>query len=151
MDFRQLSMATVTVARRVSIQWPDEAIDFFENIDDEENPALALRTLGNQARELARCFHVIAAWARDLCGRFHKAQNGTIMEAEDFKDAFREAETLAVKNERELQSKFEEAKNLREGVEATEAFVDSNLLCIVVVAYRTLGERDRKSCGSRKG
>ena len=80
-DFRQLSLDTVTVAKRVSNQWLGSATTFFENIDYVDKPEKMLKLLGNQPRELARCFKVIAAWARDLGGRFYEAQGGIIKEA----------------------------------------------------------------------
>ena len=54
-----------------------------------------LLLLSNQAKELAVCFKLIAAWARDLGGRFHTAQDGTIQEVEEFKDRFQGAQERA--------------------------------------------------------
>ena len=75
----------------------DVAIAFFSNIDDADSPQDMLKLLGDQARELAiaRCFKLIAAWARDLGGWFHQAQDGTIREAEEFKQEFAAAQKRA--------------------------------------------------------
>ena len=94
-DFRQLSFDTVTIAKRVSNQWLDSAIAFFENIDDVDDPKEMLQLLGSQARELAQCFKLIAAWARNLAARFHAAQDDTIREAKEFKQAFEAAQRQA--------------------------------------------------------
>ena len=122
-DFRQLSLDTVTVAKRVSTQWLDVAIDFFGNIDEVNDPeerAEMLKLLGGQARELAKCFKTIAAWARDLCGRLHKAQDGTIKEAEEFKRRFQAAQERAEKTKREVQASLDKAAKLRKGTQETE-------------------------------
>ena len=87
-DFRQLSLDSVSIAKRVSNQWLDTALVTFENFKDLENPQDMLELLGKQARELSYCFKVIAAWARDLGERLHQAQDGTIREAEEFKKVF---------------------------------------------------------------
>ena len=87
-DFRQLSLDSVSIAKRVSSQWLDTVIVVFENVNDIEDPKAMLDLLSKQARELSYCFKVIAAWASDLGGRFHRAQDGTIREAEEIKKVF---------------------------------------------------------------
>jgi hypothetical protein len=77
-DFRQMSLNTVTVSKRVSNQWLDSAIALFENIEQHENPCELLQLLADQARELSQCFRIIAAWARDLEKKLHAAQDLTI-------------------------------------------------------------------------
>ena len=119
-DFRQMSLDTVTVAKRVSNQWLDTAIAFFENIDDVDDPKEMLILLGNQARELARCFKIIAAWARDLGGRFHQAQDGTIKEAEEFKKRFEAAKKSAEEVEKQAKAQLEKARKHREEAQSTE-------------------------------
>ena len=119
-DFRQLSLDTVTVAKRVSNQWLDTAIAFFENIDDVDDPKEMLVLLGNQARELARCFKIIAAWARDLGGRFHEAQGGTIKEVEEFKKAFAAAEQRAEEVRKQMAEQHTKAAKLRREAQETE-------------------------------
>lgn len=112
-DFRQLSFDTVTIAKRVSNQWLDVAITFFENIDQADDPKEMLKLLGDQARELARCFKLIAAWARNLAGRFHAAQDGTIKEAEVFKQAFEAAHTEAESVRQQAQEELDKASKTR--------------------------------------
>ena len=114
-DFRQMSLDTVTVAERVSNQWLDFVITFFESIDDfEDQQEIVEQTklLSAQAKELASCFKLIAAWARDLAGRFHKAQDGTVQEVEEFKRMFQAAkkrgEEIKEQTDRELQKYKEE-------------------------------------------
>lgn len=120
-DFRQLSLDTVTVAKRVSNQWLDSAIVFFENIDDVDDPREMLKLLGDQAEELARCFKIIAAWARDLGTRFHEAQDCTTKEVEEFAKVFE----AAVKRAEETKAQLTEqhataAKLLREAQESED-------------------------------
>ena len=135
-DFRQLSLDTVTVAKRVSNQWLDTAIVFFENIDDVDDPTEMLTLLGNQARELARCFKIIAAWARDLGGRFHEAQGGTIKEAEEFKKAFEAAVERAEDVKRQVAAQYAKAAKRREEAQQTE---DKWKTARVVVAWNPIG------------
>lgn len=94
-DFRRLSFSTVTIAQRVSNQWLDVAITFFENIDEADDPKEVLKLLGDQAKEIAQCFKVVAAWARYLAGRFYAAHDGTIQEAKVFKQVFKAAQEKA--------------------------------------------------------
>ena len=119
-DFRQLSFDTVSIAKRVSNQWLDVAIAFFENIDDADNPQEMLKLLGDQARELAQCFKLIGAWARDLGGRFHKAQDGTIKEAEEFKREFAAAVDRAESVRKQALEKLNKAEKLRQKAQQTE-------------------------------
>ena len=119
-DFRQLSMDTVLIAKRVSNQWLDVAISFFENIDDAENPQEMLKLLGDQARELAQCFKLIAAWARDLGGRFHEAQDGTIKEAEEFKREFSAAVERAESVKKQAEENLDKAKKLHKEAQQSE-------------------------------
>ena len=119
-DFRQLSLDTVTVAKRVSNQWLDSTITFYENIDDVDDPKEMLILLGNQARDLGHCFKVIAAWARDLGGRFHEAQDGTIKEAEEFKAAFKAASEKAKKLQKELDAEHAKAEKRRKDAKSVE-------------------------------
>ena len=119
-DFRQLSFDTVSIAKRVSNQWLDVAITFFENIDDADNPEEMLKLLGDQARELAQCFKLIAAWARDLGGRFHKAQDGTIKEAEEFKREFAAAVERANTVREQAQENLNKSEKLRQKAQETE-------------------------------
>ena len=113
-DFRRLSLDSVSVAKRVSNQWLDTALATFENIESEKNPKAMLELLGKQAKELSRCFKVFAAWARDLALRFHKAQDGTIKEAEEFKKYFAKAYEDAQAECERLQSEFQRASEIRE-------------------------------------
>lgn len=97
-DFRRLSFSTVTIAQRVSNQWLDVAISFFENIDEADDPKEVLQLLGDQAKEIAQCFKVVAAWARYLAARFFAAHDGnsTIeQEAKVFKQKFKAAQENA--------------------------------------------------------
>lgn len=121
-DFRQMSLDTVTVAKRVSNQWLDSAIVFFENMKDldKSDRIEMLQLLGGQARELAQCFKVIAEWARDLGGRFHEAQGGTIQEAEEFKQKFEEAVQEAEEVKAQIERQLNEAAKLRSEAEAYE-------------------------------
>ena len=119
-DFRQLSFDTVTIAKRVSNQWLDTAITFFENIDDVDDPKEMLQLLGDQARELAKCFKLIAAWARNLGGRFHEAQDGTIREAEEFKREFEAAVQRAESVKKQAEEKLSKAKKLRQTAQDSE-------------------------------
>ena len=119
-DFRQLSMDTVSIAKRVSNQWLNAAIDFFENIDDVDNPQEMLKLLGDQARELAQCFKLIAAWARDLGGRFHKAHDGTIKEAKEFELEFEAAVERAESVKKQAEENLDKAKKLHKEAQQTE-------------------------------
>ena len=118
-DFRQLSLETASVAKRVSNQWLDMALMAFESLSEMEDSAKnemneLFKLLGNQAKELSYCFKIFAAWANDVSGRFHIAQDGTIREAEAFKKAFEDAieegEAIleALKKEQEMVSKYRE-------------------------------------------
>ena len=119
-DFRQLSLDTVSVAQRASNQWLEEAIAFFQSIDDIDNPAEMMTLLGGQARDLAKCFKVIAAWARDLCGRLHQAQDGTIKEAEEFKRRFKEAQERAESHSKKMKEREEKARKELQAAEEEE-------------------------------
>ncbi len=119
-DFRQLSLDTVSIAKRVSNQWLDSTLTFYENIDDVDDPKEMLILLGNQARDLGYCFKIIAAWARDLSGRFHEAQDGTIKEAEEFKAAFKAASERAKKFQEELDVAHDKAEKRRENAKSVE-------------------------------
>ena len=90
-DFRLLSLDSVSIAKRVSNQWLDMALLTFENLKDIESPEDMFELLGKQARELSCCFKVIAAWAGDLGERFHQAHDGTIKESEGLKKVFEKA------------------------------------------------------------
>lgn len=122
LDFRQMSLDTVTVAKRVSNQWLDSAITFFENIGDFEKSDRVemLQLLGGQARELAKCFKVIAAWARDLAGRFHQAQDGTIKEVEEFTKVFEAAVQRAKEVKEQISRELDRAAKIRQEAEETE-------------------------------
>ena len=108
-DFRQLSLDSVSVANRVSKQWLDTALVLFKNIRKITNPKDLLELLGTQARELSFCFKVIAAWARDLGGRFHRAQDRTIKKTEEFKKVFEEAVHDGKKVIKDLKEKHDKA------------------------------------------
>lgn len=118
--FRQLSLDTATVAKRVSSQYLDTVIAFFTNIDDMDDPSDMFKLLGSQAKDLSICFRVIGAWARDLCGRFHAAQDGTVKEAEEFKRRFRDAKERAEKTATEIQANLDKAARLRKDAQETE-------------------------------
>ena len=94
--FRQMCLDTVTVARVVSDQWLDSTIMFFENIKDFDDPTEMLVLLGNQTKEIGQFFKVIAAWARDLGGRFNKAQDNTIAETEKVEKIEQEASRISL-------------------------------------------------------
>ena len=135
-DFRQLSLDTVTVAKRVSTQWLDVAIAFFKNIDDAEDPAEMLKLLSGQAKELAKCFKAIAAWARDLCGRLHQAQDGTIQEAEEFKQKFQAAEQRAKMLNEEMDESFKKAEKKRKDAKGVE---DTWRTCQIWLSWNPVG------------
>ena len=105
LDFRNMCSETATVSKRVSDLWLDTAIVFFENIDNFDCPKDMMELLGKQARELAVCFKILAAWARDLAGRFHGAQTKSIKDVESYQETFKNAVTRAdeFKNEAEKQ------------------------------------------------
>ena len=107
-DFRRLSLDSVSVAKRVSDQWLDTALITFENIQDIENPKAMFELLGDQAKELSRCFKVIASWARDLAARFHAAQNCLMKEADEFKRYYENVYKEAEAELRDLQWKMQE-------------------------------------------
>lgn len=119
-DFRRMSLDTTTVAKRVSNQWLDVAITFFENIDDIDDPKEMLQLLADQARDLARCFKLIAAWARDLGGRFHKAQDGTVKEADEFKAVFQASQESAENAKAQAEKALKSATKRREEAQDTE-------------------------------
>lgn len=106
----------------VSNQWLDSAITFFENIGDFEKTDRVemLHLLGVQARELAKCFKVIAAWARDLAGRFHTAQDGTLKEVKEFTEAFEDAVQRAQDVKGQISRELERASQLRQKAEEAE-------------------------------
>ena len=108
-DFRQLSFDTVTIAKRVSNQWLDGAITFFENIDDVDDPKEMLQLLGSQARG-NECFKLIAAWAKNLALRFHEAQGGTIKEVEEFRMQFEAAVQRAESVRKQAEEKLSKAR-----------------------------------------
>lgn len=135
-DFRQMSLDTVTVAKRVSNQWLDTAITFFENIDDVDDPKEMLILLGSQAKELAQCFKVIAAWARDLAGRFHKAQDGTIQEAKEFKEKFEAALQRAEDVEKQVKEEVAKARKAREQAQETESKWN---ICRIALSWNPIG------------
>jgi hypothetical protein len=115
-DFRQVTLNSATVAQRVSIQWLRSAIVLFENIDHVSNPSAMLILLGKQAKDLARCFTVHAAWARDLAGRFHRAQDGSIKETEALKERFQAALDRAKDVKRQTGEALERAIRNREQI-----------------------------------
>lgn len=117
-DFRQLS-GTVEVATGVSEQWLKKVIDLFENIENVEDQSKILVLLGKQARSLAICFRLIAAWGRDLSGRLHSAKISTAKEAEEFKRGHQLAYTLANDDKLKADKSLKSAKNLRETSEST--------------------------------
>lgn len=122
-DFRQLSLDTCTVAQRVSNQWLEVAIGFFESIEEIEDPEERkemLVLLSKQARELAVCFKLIAAWARDLAARFHTAQDGTIKEVDEFKSRFEEAEKRGKQLRDKAQREYDKFKKDLESAEDSE-------------------------------
>ena len=98
----------------------DTAIVFFESIDKVDDPTEKLTHLGNQVRELSHCYKIIAAWARDLGGRFHEAQGGTIKEAEEFKKAFEAAVERAEDVKRQVAAQYTKAAKRREEAQQTE-------------------------------
>ena len=118
-NFRQLSMDTVTVAKRVSNQWLNTTILFYRNIDSVKDPKKILLLLSGQARDLAKCFKVIAQWATKLCSKFHKAQNDTIEEAEEFKKKFTAAESQAESAKKIAEDELDSAKSLYSGAKET--------------------------------
>jgi hypothetical protein len=118
-DFRQMALDTVLVAKRVSEQWLTTTIAFFENLDKVEDPKPMLLLLGSQAKELGHCFSVIAAWARDLAGRFRDAQTSTTGEEEGFLQKFQEALDNAKDVEEQLEQEYENAKKAREDAQST--------------------------------
>ena len=119
-DFRQLSLDTVTVIERVSNQWLDEVITLFKSIDTIDDPPKSLVLLGEQARDFARCFKIIAAWARDICAKFHQAQDDTIKEAKEFKASFKAAVDRAKRFEEEVDEQHTRAEKCRKDAKSTE-------------------------------
>ena len=79
-----------------------------------------LKLLGDQARELSKCFKLIAAWARNLGGRFHEAQDGTIKEAEEFKQEFAAAVKRAESVRKQAEENRNKAEKLRQQAQETE-------------------------------
>ena len=126
----------VSVAKRVSTQWLDVAIAFFENIDDAVDPAEMLKLLGGQAKELAKCFKAIAAWARDLCGRLHEAQDGTIQDAEEFKRKFQAAEQRAEMLKKEYEDNLKKAEKKRQQAKEVE---DTWRTCQIWLSWNPIG------------
>lgn len=120
-DFRQLSLDTVTVVRRVSGQLLEAAITFFRNFgcDGAYNSAEMLR-LRTQAREVATGFKAIAAWSRDLSGRFHGVQKATNEEAKEFKRRCQIAQENADRDTDRKKESYDRAATLREEAEEEE-------------------------------
>ena len=117
-DFRHLSLESASVAKRISIQWLDTAIMVFENLKEMDDSAKSMmyKTLGDQAKELSCCFKMFALWAKDVSGRFLRAQDGTIREAKDFMNSV-EAEQALLKD---LEKENETVSNYRKECEASE-------------------------------
>ena len=86
-DFRQLCFEIVTVTKQVSDVWLETAINLSESIDKFAKPKEILIVLTDKARDLAKCFKIVATWAKDLAGRLHLA----VKEAERFKKVFKDA------------------------------------------------------------
>ena len=120
-NFRQLSVDTVTVAKRFSNQFLNLATLFYGDMDLDGNPKKTLRHLSDQARDLAKCFKIISQWAAKLCSIFHKVRGDTITEAKKFKKMFTDAENEAKSAERYAKSEHETAQSLyREAKEAAD-------------------------------
>ena len=109
-DFRQLSLDTATIARKVSSMWLDLALVLFKNIDDVEDPREMLQLLGSQAGELAMCFRTISGWAREISGRIHDAIGSSVREAEVFKREYSIAQERAEGIEKEMQTNLSKAQ-----------------------------------------
>ena len=92
-DFRQLSLESASIAKRISNVWLETALMVLENLRDMKTSekGVMFKLLGDQAKELCYCFKVFALWAKDISGRFHQAQDGTIREAEELKKVFEDA------------------------------------------------------------
>lgn len=115
LDFRQLSLSTVSVSERVS-GWISRIITFFRYIYDETNREQKYIQFGGQAKDLARAFKVIAAWGRDVCGRLHETQGCLEREVDRF-----QLEFLAAKKDAE----YAEIAKLEEYAEAVEIRADA--------------------------
>ena len=118
-DFKQLSQGTVVVVKRIA-RWLDSMVNFFQNIDGENDPAVSLKRFGGQAKELARCFRVIAQWGRDVSGSFYAMQATTQTEAKRIKRQYREAEEYAEEVEERKEDKLRRARRIRDDARAEE-------------------------------
>jgi hypothetical protein len=119
-DFRQMSLTTITIATRLSSQWLSTALMVFQNIDKIVSPTEMILLLGRQAQDLAQCFKVISAWANDLGKRFDQAQDDTIRNVKEFKILFQEALDRAEDVKKQIQEEYKRASALREEAEANE-------------------------------
>jgi hypothetical protein len=116
-DFRQMVLDTVVVAKQVSEKFLTMAMTFFENFIKVDDPKPKLILLGKQAKELGRCFNVIAAWIRDMAGRFRDAQTTTIGQEKRFLQKFQDALDRAKSVEQQLEKEYEREKRKREEIQ----------------------------------
>jgi hypothetical protein len=138
LEFRHLTHSAGIIAKQVSNQWLSSTISFFENIDDYNDPKAMLVRLGTQAKELARCFQVIAAWARDLAGRFHDAQRSTSEESAGFTDRFEQAVQSASTTKSQLEEDLRKARVYREGVEDTRDDLRTTTLALIWFPFASI-------------
>ena len=131
-NFRQLSVDTVTVAKRFSNQFLNLAILFYGDMDSDDNPKKTLRLLSDQARELVNCFKIISQWAAKLCGIFYEVRGDTITEAnKNFTDAENEAKSA----ERYRKSEHETAQSLyREAKKAADKWKTAQVVTSFLLA-----------------
>ena len=125
-EFQHLSQNTVVVVKRIS-RWLDEMVEFFKNIDRESDPARSLKKFGKQAKELARCFKVVAQWGREVSGSFYEMQGITREEAKRIKRKYQEAEEYAEEVEERKDRKLRRARRIREEKSETEEKWDTAL------------------------
>ncbi len=74
-SFQSLGHQTVSLASKISDQWIDEVISFYDDLPNNAHSenVRKLESLGGQTKKLGRVFEVIAEWSRDLAGRVHTA------------------------------------------------------------------------------
>jgi hypothetical protein len=116
-NFRELGLESVTVAKMTSVQWLDSVIMLYKNLGTlaESDIKSMQDLLSGQARELSSIYTVIAAWSKSITGQFLKANADITKESGVFKQRFQNALDKAKKIEEAANKQAEAAaKALKE-------------------------------------
>ena len=94
LGFVQLSQGTIAVVSRISY-WLESIISFYRNVDHDNNPTETLKCLGREARDIAKCFKVIAQSGRQRSGDFHAMNDRISRDAERIRRQHQKAQDRA--------------------------------------------------------